>query len=245
MTANNTVAPITFAFWIAKILATTLGETSGDLPSMTLQFGYVLTSGLPLVALRWQFKARRFMPWRFWLAVMLTSMAGTIMSDCLNRMLGLGYATGASVLAIALCTVLLLWWAAEGNLATDRIQTHQQQSFYWATIFCANALGTALGDYLADDSGLSTTGGALLIATLISSVAVVYRFTRVNHVLLFWLAFVLTRPFGATFGDLLTKSHDSGGLALGTAGTSAVLLGLLIVTVRLTRYWDGRELQAS
>lgn len=249
MTANNTVAPITLAFWIAKILATTLGETSGDLLSMTLQLGYVLTSGLLLVlllaALRWQFKAHRFTPWRFWLAVMLTSMAGTIMSDCFNRMLGLGYATGASVLAIALSTVLLLWWAAEGNLAVERIQTHHQQSFYWAAILCANALGTALGDYLADDSGVSTTGGALLIATLISSVAVAYRFTRVNHVLLFWLAFVLTRPFGATFGDLLTKSHDSGGLALGTAGASAVLLVLLIVTVRLTCYWDGREQQAS
>lgn len=238
MKLDNTVAPITLMFWIAKIWATTLGETAGDLLSMTLQLGYVLTSGLLLglllVALRWQFKARRFMPWRFWLVVLLTSMAGTTVSDCLDRSLGLGYATGASVLAIALGAVLLLWWAAEGNLAVGRIHTPRQQSFYWAAILCSNTLGTALGDYLADDSGLGFAGGALLIATLIAGIAAAYRYTCVSHVLLFWLAFVLTRPFGATFGDLLTKPADGGGLALGTAGASVVLLCLLCVTMRLT-----------
>ena len=249
MKLDNTVAPITLAFWIAKIWATTLGETAGDLLSMTLHLGYALTSilllGLLGLALYRQFQARRFSPTRFWLTVLLTSMAGTTVSDCMDRSLGLGYATGASVLAIALGAVLLLWWAAEGHLSVGRIQTPRQQGFYWAAILCSNTLGTALGDYLADDSGLGFAGGALLIAALIAVIAAAYHYTRMSHVLLFWLAFVLTRPFGATFGDLLTKSADSGGLALGTAGASAVLLSLLIVTVRLTGYRGGNGQHAG
>lgn len=231
----NKVAQVNLAFWIAKICATTLGETAGDLLSMTLNLGYAASSFVLLTmlaaALIAQLRAREFRPAVFWLVVLLTSTAGTTISDFLDRSLGLGYATGAAMLAIALCATLLLWWAAEGNLDVSHVRSRRQEVFYWAAILCSNTLGTALGDYLADDSGLGFTGGALLIGSALGALALVWRYTRFDRVALFWLAFVLTRPFGATFGDALTKPSAQGGLALGTVGASAVLTALLILAI--------------
>lgn len=238
MTRAVKVAPVTAAFWVAKICATTLGETAGDLFSMTLALGYAASSLLLLAllaaALGAQLAARRFHPARFWLVVLLTSTAGTTLSDFIDRSLGLGYAAGVALLSIALATSLLLWWAAEGTVDVTHVRTRRQEAFYWSAILCSNTLGTALGDYLADDSGLGFAGGALLIGGLLALLAVAWRCTRLDRVTLFWSAFVLTRPFGATFGDVLTKPMAHGGLALGTAGASAVLLALLVLAVGVT-----------
>ena len=236
----NKVATVTLAFWVMKICATTLGETAGDLLSMTLDVGYGISSvillSLFVVSLVAQLRARAFHPALYWLVILTTSTAGTTMSDYMDRTLGLGYATGALILAGTLALVLIAWRVAVGDLSVSLISTRRSEAFYWAAILVSNTLGTALGDYLADSSGLGFLGGAILIGTLILFVALAYRFTKVDHVLLFWLAFVLTRPFGATFGDLLTKPLDRGGLGFGTIGSSAVL-GVLLVAGLL---WTSR-----
>ncbi len=231
----NKVAQVTAAFWVMKICATTLGETGGDLLSMTLDVGYAASSlilvGLFVVALAAQLRARKFHPALFWTVVLMTSTAGTTISDYMDRTLGLGYLVGTAVLASCLTGVLLLWRAVEKSLSVSRVDTRRAEVFYWAAILCSNTLGTALGDFLADDSGLGFLGGAALIAGLLVLVYVAYRFTSVSRVALFWVAFVLTRPFGATFGDVLTKSADKGGLDLGTAWSSVVLATILVATI--------------
>tara|TARA_R110000751_G_scaffold4227_6_gene20422 strand:- start:14116 stop:14619 length:504 start_codon:yes stop_codon:yes gene_type:complete len=153
------------------------------------------------------------------------------MSDFMDRTLGLGYATGASILAIMLVSMLFVWYKSEGSLSVTDIKNFRPEMFYWITILISNTLGTALGDYLADDSGLGFSGGALLIGSLILITVLLHYFTKISNVILFWIAFVLTRPFGATFGDLLTKSTDKGGLDLGTIGSSAVLFGILTLLI--------------
>lgn len=241
--SRNKVARVDAMFWVAKICATTLGETAGDLLSMTLALGYAASSAVLLAllgaALVAQLRARRFHPSLFWLVVLLTSTAGTTLSDFMDRSLGLGYATGSALIAIALGATLLLWWATEGNVNVARIRTMRQEAFYWATILCSNTLGTALGDFLADDSGLGFAGGAGLIGGLLALLGALWRMTRLDRTALFWAAFVLTRPFGATLGDVLTKPVAHGGLALGTWGASAVLLALLVAAVwlPLARIW--------
>lgn len=237
----NKVPPVTLTFWIAKICATTLGETAGDLLSMTLAVGYatssILLAALLAVLLAAQLQAREFRPAHYWSVVLLTSTAGTTLSDYLNRTLALGYARGALLLGVLLAATLLAWRVADGRIAVDRVSTRRTEIFYWAAILCSNTLGTSVGDYLADDSGLGFVGGAALIGALILTLAIMHRMTRVSRVLLFWTAFVLTRPFGATFGDLLTKPVAQGGLDLGTAGSSFVLLALLVVAIA----WSTRK----
>ncbi len=229
------VAPVTLAFWIMKICATTLGETAGDLLSMTLDVGYAASSAILiavfLATLTAQLRAKGFHPALYWAVILATSTAGTTISDFMDRTLGLGYARGSLILASLLAAVLILWRWLEGNLSVDRIATRRAEVLYWLAILVSNTLGTALGDYLADDSGLGFLGGASLIGATIAVIAVVARFTRVDRVALFWLAFVLTRPFGATLGDLLTKPLDHGGLGFGTIGSSAVLLAILVALV--------------
>lgn len=242
----NKLPQITLAFWVMKICATTLGETAGDLLSMTLNVGYALSSliliSLFLVSLVGQLRTERYHPALYWTVILTTSTAGTTMSDFMDRTLGLGYASGSALLVTLLLAVLALWRISEKSLSVDHINSRRGELFYWAAILVSNTLGTALGDYLADDSGLGFAGGALLIGGLIAAVALAYRFTRVSHVALFWLAFVLTRPFGATVGDLLTKSHAQGGLDLGTIGASAVLGALLVVLVLRAMRGQRREL---
>lgn len=238
------VAEVTFIFWIMKICATTLGETAGDMLSMTFNIGYGLSSiiliAFFIVTLIAQLKVKKYIPVLYWLVILATSTAGTTMSDFMDRTLGLGYATGALILFILLISILFIWYKSEGSLSVTDIKNFRPELFYWITILISNTLGTALGDYLADDSGLGFSGGALLIGGLILCTALLYSFTKISHVILFWVAFVLTRPFGATFGDLLTKSIDKGGFDLGTVGSSAVLFAILAIlivyaTVKLQR----------
>jgi len=241
---TNKVARVNLVFWIMKICATTLGETAGDLLSMTLNVGYALSSAillfLFLVSLVAQLRSGKFHPVLFWTVVLTTSTAGTTMSDYMDRTLGLGYATGSLILVCILFTVLAAWQFSEKSISVSNVQSRRVELFYWAAILASNTLGTALGDYLADDSGLGFLGGAALIAGLLTLVVLAMRFTRMNRVLLFWIAFVLTRPFGATFGDLLTKPVDQGGLAFGTIGSSVILFALLVGLVVYSGARDRR-----
>lgn len=235
----NKVPAVDLRFWITKICATTLGETVGDLLSMTLALGYAASSGVLLAlfacALAAQFAARSHRPVPYWSVVLLTSTAGTTLSDFMNRTLGFGYAHGALLLAGLLAATLAVWRICEGRLAVDRIERRRTEGFYWAAILCSNTLGTSLGDYLADDSALGFAGGAAVIGAALAALSLARRWPRADRVLLFWAAFVLTRPFGATFGDLLTKPLADGGLALGTAGASAVLFALMLASLRRGR----------
>lgn len=232
------VPAVTIFFWIMKICATTLGETAGDLVSMTLKVGYAVSSliliGVFIVALIGQLASKKFHPTLYWTVILATSTAGTTMSDYMDRTLKLGYATGSLILVTCLAIVLTIWRYTEGSLSVDHIRTKRAELFYWFAILFSNTLGTALGDYLADSSGLGFLGGAALIGSLIGLTVLAHYFTKINGVILFWTAFVLTRPFGATFGDLMTKPVSKGGLNLGTAGSSLVLAGLLIFFIVYT-----------
>lgn len=232
------IPEITLLFWLMKICATTLGETGGDLLAQTLNVGYAVSSllfiGFFLVVLAGQLAARRYIPWLYWAVILATSTAGTTMSDYMDRTLGLGYATGSAILVTILIVVLSTWRLTEKSLSVSDITSRRGELFYWTAILFSNTLGTALGDFLADDSGLGFGGGALLIGILLALVVLAHYFTRISPVLLFWVAFVLTRPFGATFGDLLTKPVAQNGLGFGTRGSSLILFGLLVGLVIYT-----------
>jgi uncharacterized membrane-anchored protein len=237
-TTVSKIAEVTLAFWIMKIAATTLGETAGDLLSMTLKIGYgastLILLSFFLVALAVQLAARRFHPLLYWLVILATSTAGTTLSDYMDRTLGLGYATGSAILVTTLLIVLAAWRVTLGSISVDTVRSRKAEGFYWAAILVSNTLGTALGDFLADSSGLGFLGGAALIASSIALIALAYRFTSLSRIGLFWAAFVLTRPLGATVGDLLTKGAEKGGLGFGTIGSSAVLAAILVGMIVLT-----------
>lgn len=229
------IPQITLAFWVMKICATTLGETAGDLMSQTMNVGYAVSSlillGMFVATLVGQLMAKRYHPLLYWAVILSTSTAGTTMSDYMDRTLGIGYAKGAMILLSILLCIFAYWRLSVGSLAVTNIQSFKVEMLYWVAILFSNTLGTALGDFLADDSGLGFAGGAMLIGSLLTLVTLCFYFTKISRVLLFWLAFVLTRPFGATLGDVLTKSSDKGGLNFGTAGSSAVLAAILIAFV--------------
>ena len=245
----NKVAQVTICFWIMKICATTLGETAGDLLSMTMNAGYALSSviliGWFLISVVFQLRANKFHPVLYWTVILTTSTAGTTMSDFMDRTLGLGYAKGSLILIVCLLVVLAAWRFSVKTLSVDNIQTVKAELFYWVAILFSNTLGTALGDFLADDSGLGFLGGAALIAGLLGVVVLAASFTRLNRVMLFWIAFVLTRPFGATFGDLLTKPIAQGGLNFGTAGSSLILACLLAAFVMYSSMTRKRGLKQA
>jgi uncharacterized membrane-anchored protein len=230
----NKVAQVTLAFWIMKICATTLGETGGDLLSMTLNLGYAASTaiffGVFLVTLLAQVSSRAFHPLAYWAVIIATTTAGTTMSDYLDRTAGLGYIGGSLLLVVILISMLAIWRATLGSVAVSQIDNPQAEIFYWITILFSNTLGTALGDFLADETGLGLgyEGGALVILGVLAVIAAAYYFSRASHTLLFWLAFILTRPLGATLGDILTKTHAQGGLDLGTIGSSIVLAAFLL-----------------
>lgn len=240
----NKVAQVTLYFWIMKVCATTLGETAGDLVSMTMNVGYAFSSiillSLFLGTLALQLLSSRFHPVLYWSVILTTSTAGTTMSDYMDRTLGLGYAKGSLILIIGLLVVLAVWRFSEKTLSVNNIQTTKAELFYWVAILFSNTLGTALGDFLADDSGLGFLGGAVLIGGLIALVALASYVTRLNRVMLFWVAFVLTRPFGATFGDLLTKPVEKDGLGFGTVGSSMILAVLLVTFIMYTSSAERR-----
>ncbi|MBF8755122.1 MULTISPECIES: hypothetical protein [Pseudomonas] len=248
----NKLPQITLAFWVMKICATTLGETAGDLLSMTLNIGYAMSSLLLisvfLVTLVTQLYSRRYNPWLYWLVILSTSTAGTTMSDFMDRTLGLGYAAGSAILIGILLLTFALWRLSGNPLDVTRIKDRGGELFYWVAILFSNTLGTALGDFLADDSGLGFAGGALLIGSTIGLVVLARYWTRIPGVVLFWVAFVLTRPFGATLGDFLTKPHEKGGMDFGTVGSSAVLGGVLLVLILMASFYNReprRELEVS
>jgi len=234
----NKIPQITLAFWIAKICATTLGETAGDLLSMTLNVGYAVSSlillGFFVGTLFLQLRSKKFHPAMYWSVILATSTAGTTMSDFMDRTLGLGYAAGSLLLVTLLVLTLLLWKRTEQTISVTKISSFRGELFYWTAILFSNTLGTALGDFLADNSGLGFSGGAFLIGSLLMILVVLYYATKMSGVVLFWAAFVLTRPFGATFGDFLTKPAASGGMNFGTAGSSAILLIILILVIVIT-----------
>lgn len=235
---------ITLSFWVMKICATTLGETAGDLLSMTLDVGYAISSliliSLFLLTLIGQLRARSYNPALYWTVILATSTAGTTISDFMDRTLGLGYATGSALLVTLLIAIFAIWYLSEKSLSVEHIESRRGELFYWMAILFSNTLGTALGDYLADDSGLGFAGGALLIGSLIAAVVAAKYITRISHAVLFWLAFVLTWPFGATLGDFLSKPLDHGGLGFGTVGSSAALATTLVVLVA-GAVWNTRR----
>lgn len=233
----NKLPHVTFAFWVMKIAATTLGETAGDLLSMTLRVGYALSSlvlvAFFLVTVTAQLRARRYHPALYWTVILSTSTAGTTMSDYMDRTLGLGYARGSLLLVSILAAIFLVWRFVADSFSVQNVRSFRVELLYWTAILFSNTLGTALGDFLADSSGLGFAGGALLIGSLLGLIVLAMATTRVSRTLLFWLAFVLTRPFGATLGDVLTKPRARGGLGFGTVGSSAVLGATLAILVAL------------
>lgn len=235
MKGTSKIPLITASFWIMKICATTLGETAGDLLSMTLNIGYAMSSVILLsfffITLMAQLLSKTYHPLVYWLVILATSTAGTTMSDYMDRTLGLGYATGSLILISLLFIILTAWKITEKSLSVTNISSLRAEIFYWTAILFSNTLGTALGDFLADDSGLGFSGGAILILLLLLITVLLYYFSKISHVILFWLAFILTRPLGATFGDWLTKPSEKGGLNLGTIGSSSVLLAILIILI--------------
>jgi uncharacterized membrane-anchored protein len=233
----NKVAEITVYFWVMKILATTLGETSGDFLSMTLGLGYILglmiTTIFFLITLIIQLKSQKFHPVYFWAVIVGTTSVGTEISDLMDRTMGLGYKTGSIILCCCLFLTLGFWYYKEKNLKVYPIQG-TKELFYWLAVLFSNSLGTAFGDFLSDNLGLSFLGGAIVCAGIIALVIGLHYLTRINRILLFWIAFVFTRPFGATFGDLLTKPIVKGGLNLGTLNASTVTVFLLALMLIYT-----------
>ncbi len=244
------VPAITLGFWVIKILATTLGETGGDTVSMTMNLGYLVGTAIflaILVVLVWlQICAARFHPFLYWATIIASTTAGTTMADFATRSLGIGYAGGSALLFALVLASLALWYWRLGSVSVDSVHEPRAELFYWITITVSQTLGTALGDWTADDSGLGYIGAALLFASMLGILAGLYFWTRVSRVLLFWAAFILTRPLGATVGDFLDKPIDHGGLAfsrpLATAVLAvAILAGILLLPQRAGRSSAGKS----
>lgn len=221
-----------------KICATTVGETGGDALSMTLNLGYLVSTliflGFLVVTLAVQMASKRYHPLTYWLVVVATTTVGTTTSDYLDRTLGLGYVVSSIVLLSAVIAVLLAWRFTTGTIGVDRIVTRRNELFYWLTIVASNTLGTALGDFTASTAGVGFENGALIFAGLIAFVAIAHLFTKAPQAILFWAAYVLTRPLGATLGDTLTKPHAQGGLALGRFASTFTIAAVMVVIVFLT-----------
>jgi uncharacterized membrane-anchored protein len=228
------VPEVTLGFWIIKILATTLGETGGDTFSMTMDLGYLVSTAIFLSVLLLlvtiQIAAKKFHVLLYWAVIVASTTAGTTMADFATRSLGIGYAGGSLVLFACLTTVLGLWYWSLGSISVETVSTPKVEAFYWAAITFSQTLGTALGDWLAD-TGLGYEGGALVFASGLALLAAAYFWTNTSRVLLFWVAFILTRPLGATVGDFIDKPLDQGGLALSRPLASAVVAALMIVCI--------------
>ena len=221
------VPAVTLGFWVIKIAATTLGETGGDTVSMTMNLGYLtataifLTVLVALVVL--QIAAKKFHPFLYWATIIASTTAGTTMADYADRSLGIGYTGGSSLLLLCVVGTLVLWYWSLGSISVATVSTLRTEAFYWATITFSQTLGTALGDWLADTSGFGYAGGALVFMAALVVVAVLYYRTSVSHVLLFWAAFILTRPLGATVGDFFDKPFDQGGLNVSRPIATAII----------------------
>jgi len=243
--ALSKVPEVTLIFWIIKIAATTLGETGGDTVTMTLNWGYLAGSLLFLVALialvAAQIAARRFHPLLYWATIVASTTFGTTMADFADRSLGIGYTGGSTLLALLLAATLMLWRFSQGTVDVNTVATPKAEAFYWAAITFSQTLGTALGDWIADTGGLGYEGGALVFAAGLAVVVLLYYFTDISRVLLFWAAFILTRPLGATIGDFLDKPISDGGLALSRPLASAAIAAIIIVCVLVLPQRAGRH----
>jgi uncharacterized membrane-anchored protein len=231
--AFSKVPEVTLAFWVIKIAATTLGETGGDTVTMTLQWGYLAGTLLFVVALLvlvgFQIAARRFHPFLYWATIIASTTFGTTMADFADRSLGIGYTGGSSILLACLLATLGLWYWTLGSISVDTVATPKVEAFYWAAITFSQTLGTALGDWMADSTGLGYEGGALVFGAALAVVAAIYYRTSVSRVTLFWAAFILTRPLGATVGDFLDKPVRDGGLALSRPLASVILAAFILL----------------
>jgi len=227
------VPEITLLFWVMKIVATTLGETGGDAVSMSMNLGYLIATGI-FAALFFasagvQIAAKQFHPYVYWITIIATTTVGTTLADFADRSLGIGYLGGTSLLFTLLMVSVILWYRTLGTVSVVSVSTPRAEIFYWVTIMFSQTLGTALGDWTADTAGLGYTGGAVVFSALLALVAAAYYWSNISRTLLFWVAFVLTRPLGAVVGDFLDKPVTSGGLDLSHYSASMVLLLFIII----------------
>lgn len=239
----NKVAQVTFAFWVIKIAATTLGETGGDAVSMSMDLGYAISSviffGFFLATVAAQVSARSFHPYLYWAVIVATTTVGTTMADYADRSLGIGYVGGSVILLIILIVVLGIWKLTLGSVSVNRITSKKAEIFYWVTILFSNTLGTALGDFFADSSGFGYEGSAIIFSVALLLVVIAYFLTKISHTLLFWLAFILTRPLGATLGDFLTKPYEHGGLDFSRFSSSIIIITFIVICVFFTSKSGG------
>jgi uncharacterized membrane-anchored protein len=243
------VPEVTLSFWVIKIAATTLGETGGDAVSMTLNWGYAISSalfiGIFVVAVAAQIASKKFHPFFYWVVIVATTTAGTTMADLADRSLGIGYPGGSLILFVLLMATLGIWYWRAGSISVDTVASPRIEIYYWTAILFSQTLGTALGDWMADTNGLGYERGALVFAAALVVVAAAYFYTNVSRTLLFWAAFILTRPLGATLGDLLDKPVANGGLAFGRFYASAILAVFIIACIALLPQRAGKHPEAT
>jgi uncharacterized membrane-anchored protein len=239
------VPEVTFTFWLIKIAATTLGETGGDTVTMTLNWGYLAGTALFMTALvalvAFQIIANKFHPFLYWATIIASTTFGTTLADFADRSLGIGYAGGASILLVCLLGVLGLWHRSRGSISVDTVATPKVEAFYWAAITFSQTLGTALGDWMADSTGLGYEYGAFVFVAGLAAVAAAYYWTKASRVLLFWIAFILTRPLGATVGDYLDKPVNHGGLALSRPIATAVIAAFILLCLLVLPQRAGKR----
>ena len=233
--AFSKVPEVTLIFWIIKILATTLGETGGDAVSMSMGLGYlvgtVIFAAIFLLAVITQIKAKKFHPFLYWTTIVATTTVGTTLADYADRSLGIGYTGGSTLLLTLLLTSLAVWYKTLGSVSIDTVSSPKVEMFYWVTIMFSQTLGTALGDWTADTAGLGYGGGAIIFSALLLGVLAAYFWTKISKTLLFWAAFILTRPLGAVVGDFLDKPIAKGGLNLSRYSASAALVLIIIACI--------------
>ena len=229
------VPEVTLVFWIIKIAATTLGETGGDAVSMSMNLGYLVATAIFaaifLVAVVAQIRAKGFHPFLYWATIIATTTVGTTLADFADRSLGVGYAGGSSLLFALLMASLAIWYRSLGTISVDTVSSPKAEMFYWVTIMFSQTLGTALGDWTADTAGLGYVGGAMVFSALLALIVAAYYGTTISRTLLFWGAFILTRPLGAVVGDFLDKPLSAGGLAFSRYSASAVLLAFMLASI--------------
>ena len=233
--ALSKVPEVTIGFWIIKILATTLGETGGDAVTMSMNLGYAVGSfiflGIFVAVVIAQISAKKFHPFLYWITIVATTTLGTTMADFFDRSLGVGYFGGSSILFAGLIASLAIWRWSEGSISVNTVATPKVEMFYWVAILFSQTLGTALGDWMADTNGIGYEAGAVVFAAGLAVVAFAYYYTAISRTLLFWAAFILTRPLGATLGDLLDKPHDHGGLEISRYLASGILAATIVALV--------------
>ncbi len=243
--ALSKIPEVTLGFWIIKIFATTLGEVGGNAVTLTLGFGYLtgtmIFAALLIVTVSAQIMAKGFHPFLYWAVITATTLTGTALADFFDRSLGIGYLGGSLSLFTLVMATLGIWYWALGSVAVETINSPKVEAFYWTTIMFSQTLGTALGDWMADDTGLGYNGSALLIAVLLALLAVLYFFTNLSRTLLFWAAFILTRPLGATIANSFDKPIAQGGLGVSDLSASAVLAVLIIISIYLIPQRPGRH----